>query len=166
MYELDMRHRLTSTPGLNIEVTGSGTAVPEGVVGTKLYTVDEDGIIFNPYASTITYNIPGPKLWDGAGSGSSPTTPTTPTTPTNGTASAAPSASAPAASATPVKEDTPAPSASAVATPVASPAPSTGAGESSGDLPTEFTLETFIAWLEGKAAGSSSKARRHARSFF
>ncbi|KAH7092578.1 glycosyl hydrolase family 61-domain-containing protein [Paraphoma chrysanthemicola] len=152
---------------LNIEVTGSGTAVPEGVVGTELYTVQEEGIIFNPYAATIDYPIPGPKLWNGAGSGSSPTTPTTPTTPSNGTASAAPSASAPAASATPVEEeDTPVPSASAVATPVATPAPSAGAGGSSGDLPAEFTLETFIAWLEGKAAGSSSKARRHARSFF
>jgi len=148
---------------LNIEVTGSGTAVPSGVVGTELYTVDE--VIFNPYAATIDYTIPGPALWDGAGSGSAPSVPSTPTTPTNGTASAKPSASpvvslAPSASATPAEEnDTP------VVTPVATPAASASAVPSAGELPEEFTLETFISWLEGKAAGTASKARRHARSF-
>lgn len=151
---------------LNIEVTGSGTAVPEGVVGTELYTVED--VIFNPYAATIDYKIPGPALWDGASSGGAPSTPTTPapSTPSNGTAPAtpsAPAASAPASpSATPVTEEEPeTPTTSPVA-----PAPSTGAGEgSSGELPEEFTLETFIAWLEGKAAGTASKARRHARAF-
>jgi cellulase len=151
---------------LNIEVTNSGSAgtLPEGVVGTKLYTADEDGIVFNAYASTIKYNIPGPALFGGSGS-----TPTTPTTPSKGTPSASAVASA-SASASPVK-DTPSASATPVAEtpsspsakPVASAAPSSGAGESSGALPKEFTIETFISWLEGKAGG---KARRHARSMF
>ncbi|KAJ4985635.1 glycosyl hydrolase family 61 [Stagonosporopsis vannaccii] len=146
---------------LNIEVTGSGTETPEGVVGTKLYTENEDGIVFNPYAATIEYNIPGPALWtggSGSGSGSSPapptsgngTAPATPTAPaeTSAAASSAPAATSVAAEATPTASATPAPSAGS-------------------ELPKTFTLETFIAWLE-EAAGSagSAKARRHARSFF
>jgi cellulase len=142
---------------LNIEVTGDGTTAPEGVAGTSIYKADEDGIIFNAYATPIVYNIPGPALF-GAGSGSAPATPTTPS---NGTAPAA-SASA-VASASPITEKPSTPSAPASsAAPAASAAPSTGAGESSGALPKEFTIETFISWLEGKA---SSKTRRHARSF-
>ncbi|KAJ4368720.1 hypothetical protein N0V86_009629 [Didymella sp. IMI 355093] len=65
---------------LNIEVEGAGTETPEGVVGTSLYTADEDGIVFNVYGTTIDYKIPGPALWTGgSGSGSSPA-PTTPAT--------------------------------------------------------------------------------------
>ncbi|KZM20767.1 uncharacterized protein EKO05_0002629 [Ascochyta rabiei] len=150
---------------LNIEVTGSGTEKPEGVVGTSLYTVDD--VIFNPYASTIDYKVPGPALWPaGSGSGSSPapSTPsngTTPATPTSAPAASSAAASSPAAS-------SPAASAAAEVTPVATPtasptpAPSSGAGS---ELPKTFTIDTFIAWLE-EAAGSSTstKARRHARS--
>jgi cellulase len=142
---------------LNIEVTNSGTAgtLPEGVVGTKIYTADEDGIVFNAYASTIKYNIPGPALF--GASGSTPSTPTAPSA--SAVASASPVKNTPSASATPVAETPSIPSAK----PVASAAPSTGAGGSSGALPKEFTIETFISWLEGKAGG---KARRHARSMF
>lgn len=148
---------------LAIEVSGSGTETPEGVVGTALYAADEDGIVFNPYAATIKYNVPGPALWTGGSSGGSPTTPTTPTTPS---VSALPSATAPATSsiATPAEDEKTAPAPSATSAPVATPAPS--AGGDSDDLPTEFTIYTFIAWLEGKAAGASTKARRHPRAFF
>jgi cellulase len=135
---------------LNIEVTGDGTTVPEGVAGTSIYKADEDGIIFNVYGSDIKYNIPGPPLF-GAGSGSAPSTPSTPTKPA--TPSVVPSAAASAAATSAVPSS--APSA------VPSAAPSTGNGNS-GALPKEFTIETFISWLEGKA---SSKERRHARSF-
>ena len=145
---------------LNIEVTGSGTETPEGVVGTSLYTVED--VIFNPYAATIDYKIPGPALWTGgSGSGSSPapSTPGNSTTPTP-TAPAATSAAASSA----VASAPAATSVAAEATPIASatPAPSSGA-----TLPKTFTLETFIAWLE-EAAGSSTstKARRHARALF
>lgn len=142
---------------LNIEVTGSGTSKPSGgVVGTKLYTENEDGIVFNVYTSSIKYNIPGPKLWSGASAGGSPSTPSYPSTPTNATPSSAPSSTpAPAAS------SAPSPSPASSAQPAAS-SPSTGG--SSGSLPESFTIETFISWLEAKAAGG--KARRHARSFF
>ncbi|KAJ8113069.1 hypothetical protein OPT61_g4721 [Boeremia exigua] len=136
------------------QVTGSGTETPEGVVGTKLYTAEEDGIVFNPYVSSIEYNIPGPALWTGgSGSGSAPAPPSggnsTAPTPTAPATSAVASASAPAAT-----------SVAAEAAPT--PAPSSGAA-----LPKTFTIETFIAWLEEAAASSgSAKARRHARSFF
>lgn len=134
---------------LNIEVTGSGTDKPEGVVGTSLYKADEDGIIFNPYAAEIKYNIPGPALYSGA-SGSGSTAPK-PSATAPAATSAAASATAPAAT-----------SAVAEATPTASAAPAPSAGAS---LPKTFTLDTFVAWLE-KTAGESKNARRHARSLF
>ena len=163
---------------LNIEVTGSGTNLPEGVVGTSLYTADGAGILFDPYKSPIEYPLPGPPMMGaGSGSGTTPSTPSTPTEPSS-TPSASPSASAsPSPSPTPSPSPSPTPSPSPAAptipeaeqpsTPSApvdspSPAPSTGGGESSGALPNEFTIETFIAWLESKA---SSNARRHARAF-
>ncbi|CBX91313.1 hypothetical protein IAQ61_010676 [Plenodomus lingam] len=161
---------------LNIEVTGSGTVKPEGgVAGTALYTAEEKGIVFDPYASTINYPIPGPPLFAGASSGS-PTTPTTPavsaapsgnaTVPVEPSASPSPVARPEAETPEPANEpETPATSPSPA--PVSSPAPSTG-GQDSGDLPEQFTLDTFIAWLERKASGASSapKARRHARALF
>jgi cellulase len=140
---------------LNIEVTGDGASTPtDGVVGTELYKADDEGIVFNPYAAEIKYTIPGPKLWTGAGAGGSAPAPAptpapapAPTTPGNGTA-------------TPVESAKPTPTIvdEASATPVAPETP--GAG-----LPKTFTMETFIAWLEGAAKGDA-KARRHARSFF
>lgn len=51
----------------NIEVTGSGTQeLPEGTLGTDLYTADHPGILFNPYQELTEYDIPGPALWTGA----------------------------------------------------------------------------------------------------
>jgi len=134
---------------LNIEVTGSGSDKPEGVVGTSLYKADEDGIIFNPYAAEIKYNIPGPALYSGA-SGSGSTAPK-PSATAPAATSAAASATAPAAT-----------SAAAEATPTASATSAPSAGTS---LPKTFTLDTFVAWLE-KTAGESKNARRHARSLF
>ncbi|KAF5261872.1 hypothetical protein FOXYS1_7423 [Fusarium oxysporum] len=52
----------------NIEIIGSGTAKPEGVLGTKLYTPTESGLYFNPYTILKNYTIPGPPLFkDGNG---------------------------------------------------------------------------------------------------
>ncbi|KAE8833511.1 hypothetical protein HRS9139_05330 [Pyrenophora teres f. teres] len=56
---------------LNIEVTGSGTEKPKGVVGTKLYTATDPGILFNVYTPNIDYKIPGPPLFGSGSSGSS-----------------------------------------------------------------------------------------------
>ncbi|GAB7324304.1 hypothetical protein MBLNU13_g08270t1 [Cladosporium sp. NU13] len=56
----------------NLEVTGSGTANPEGVLGTALYTPEDAGIKVGIYSALgDSYEIPGPALWDGASSGSS-----------------------------------------------------------------------------------------------
>ncbi|KAI0143403.1 carbohydrate-binding module family 1 protein [Xylariaceae sp. FL1272] len=49
----------------NLEVTGSGTTVPEGVLGTELYTSTDAGIVINIYTTGITYDIPGPTLMAG-----------------------------------------------------------------------------------------------------
>lgn len=145
---------------LNIEVTGSGTESPAGTAGESLYTPTEDGIIFNPYAQNIKYNIPGPALFGSSGSSSSstttPTTPTTSNTPsTSGKPAAAPSKSAAPAAASSGKPES---------YPTASPAPSKGTGGSSDTLPKEFTIDQFITWLQAKTA--NSKVRRHARALF
>jgi len=56
----------------NLKVTGSGTANPEGVLGTALYTPEDAGIKVGIYSALgDSYEIPGPALWDGASSGSS-----------------------------------------------------------------------------------------------
>lgn len=50
----------------NIEVTGSGSQeLPEGTLGTELYTADHPGILFNPYEELTSYDMPGPELWSG-----------------------------------------------------------------------------------------------------
>ncbi|KAF7118965.1 hypothetical protein CNMCM5793_008605 [Aspergillus hiratsukae] len=50
----------------NLQVTGSGTAQPSGVKGTKLYTPTDPGILINIYNSLSTYVLPGPTLIPGA----------------------------------------------------------------------------------------------------
>ncbi|POS71737.1 endoglucanase [Diaporthe helianthi] len=47
---------------VNIQVTGSGSELPEGTLGTALYSADDEGIKFNLYTSFDSYPIPGPKL--------------------------------------------------------------------------------------------------------
>ncbi|CAG5154157.1 uncharacterized protein ALTATR162_LOCUS3489 [Alternaria atra] len=148
---------------INIEVTGSGTATPKGTPANKLYTATDPGIKVNVYGGDMSsYEMPGPALFDGASSGS------------GNASSPKPSASAPAAS-TPAASTPAATSAAAVnavATPAASSTPaatSAAAPASSGSssiADKEFTLDTFISWLEEKAGSSSSqKVRRHPRAF-
>ncbi|KAL5345485.1 AA9 lytic polysaccharide monooxygenase D [Pseudogymnoascus australis] len=50
---------------VNIDVTGSGTANPEGTVASSLYDKNDPGIFFNPYVTVKSYEIPGPALWTG-----------------------------------------------------------------------------------------------------
>merc|ERR1712000_445263 len=58
---------------VNLEVTGSGTDSPEGVLGTALYTPTDAGILVSIYTAGATYEIPGPALYaGGSGSGSTP----------------------------------------------------------------------------------------------
>ncbi|KAH6880416.1 glycosyl hydrolase family 61-domain-containing protein [Thelonectria olida] len=50
----------------NLKVTGSGSKVPDGTLGTSLYKEDDAGILFNIYTTLSTYPIPGPTLIAGA----------------------------------------------------------------------------------------------------
>jgi cellulase len=147
---------------INIEVTGSGTETPAGVTGDKLYTPTDPGLKVNVYSGDLSsYEMPGPALFSGASSGSSPAAPAKSATPSKTAAAssstpAATSASAAISSAAPVN---------AVATPAASSSAAAPASTGSAGLPKEFTLDTFISWLEEKAGSSSEKVRRHARAF-
>ena len=62
---------------LNLEVTGGGSDVPAGTLGTALYKEDDPGILVNIYVNDLDYVIPGPALYgSGSGSGSSGNTTT------------------------------------------------------------------------------------------
>ncbi|KAF2998197.1 hypothetical protein E8E13_004529 [Curvularia kusanoi] len=140
-----------------IKVTGSGskTLPATGVDMTKAYSATDAGVLFDIYAGKTSYPMPGPAVWDGvSGSGSSGSGSSAAPKPT---ATSAPAATSAAAEATPSK----------TAAASAAPAPTSGSGSGSGSstLPEEFTLNEFIAWLK-TTTGASSKARRHARSFF
>ncbi|KAI8686071.1 hypothetical protein NCS55_00281600 [Fusarium keratoplasticum] len=83
---------------VQVEVTGSGSAVPDEAFDFNTgYKYTDKGIHFNLYGGSSTYEIPGPAVWSGtssgsgsgSGSGSSPSAPAATT--------AAPVASAPAA---------------------------------------------------------------------
>jgi cellulase len=164
-----------------LKVTGTGSATCGPTISIPgAYNAEDDNIyipnVYNGFDAS-TYKAPGgPVASCGAGSGSA--APTAPSAPANSTVPAVPSVVASptvvaSASASAVVEATPTPVASAPAasSPVASsapssaPAPATSSGAGNdGALPATFTLETFIAWLQGKV-GAASKARRHARAF-
>ncbi|PWY93941.1 hypothetical protein BO94DRAFT_315053 [Aspergillus sclerotioniger CBS 115572] len=74
----------------NLQVTGTGTATPSGVLGTELYTATENGILVNIYSTMSTYTVPGPSQYSGAVSVSQTTSAITSTgTAVTGSASAA-----------------------------------------------------------------------------
>ncbi|KAJ5960762.1 uncharacterized protein N7479_007912, partial [Penicillium vulpinum] len=50
----------------NLQITGSGTDQPSGVLGTDLYSPTDPGILLNIYTSLSTYIVPGPTLYSGA----------------------------------------------------------------------------------------------------
>merc|ERR1712000_750596 len=83
---------------VNLEVTGSGTDSPEGVLGTALYTPTDAGILVSIYTAGATYEIPGPALYAGGSGSGSPPVASSPAAPA---ATSAPVASAPAVSAAP-----------------------------------------------------------------
>ncbi|OBT62923.1 hypothetical protein VE03_07898 [Pseudogymnoascus sp. 23342-1-I1] len=71
-HEIIACHGCTSLNGaqnypfcVNIDVTGSGTANPVGTVASSLYDENDPGILFNPYVTVTSYEIPGPALWTG-----------------------------------------------------------------------------------------------------
>ena len=135
-----------------IKVTGGKATLPAGVDMTKAYSATDKGVLFDIYSGATTYEMPGPKVWDGASSGAAP-------------APAKPTATSAAPSAVPTPEETAAPApAEPIAAPKPSAAPQPGSGSGSA-LPEQFTITEFIAWLK-QTAGVDSKARRHARAFF
>lgn len=50
---------------INLDITGSGSAVPSGEAATSFYTPEDPGILFNLYQEFDSYDIPGPELWSG-----------------------------------------------------------------------------------------------------
>lgn len=51
---------------INLQVTGSGSDTPSGILGTALYKETDPGILINIYTSLSTYDTPGPTLYNGA----------------------------------------------------------------------------------------------------
>ncbi|KAK0113419.1 hypothetical protein ONS95_013676 [Cadophora gregata] len=85
---------------VNLEVSGSGTDNPEGVLGTSLYTPTDAGILVSIYTAGLTYEIPGPALYaGGSGSGSAPA-PSAPAAPV-ASSTAAPAVTSPPAAGAP-----------------------------------------------------------------
>jgi cellulase len=112
---------------VHIKVTGSGSAaLPAGVAIPGAYKATDAGILFDIYSGFSSYPIPGPKLWNGASSGSTPATPTTTkaATPTT-TKAATPAATKPATTTKAAVPTTPAKTTLAT---VAKPAPTAGSG--------------------------------------
>jgi hypothetical protein len=153
----------------NLEITGSGSETPAGVLGTELYTPTDEGILFNIYTSLNDYPIPGPTLIAGASAveqGSSAVQETGTATVGDGnsgnpapTASATPtetaepeptdavtSAPAPTTVVTPTSADEQVPTATATATEPEEPAPTPCGGS-----------------RKSKRSKKSKKVRRHAR---
>jgi cellulase len=130
-----------------IKIKGGSKSLPRtGTDLTKAYSATHPGVLCNIYYGLKSYQIPGPPVWDGAGSSTSPAA---------GTKPAASVSAAPTRTASISKP--PAPTASKTGT-----APASGP-DSSAVLPETFTITSFIAWLK-KQTDTSGKAR-HARAF-
>ncbi|KAI6778683.1 uncharacterized protein J7T54_007624 [Emericellopsis cladophorae] len=146
----------------SLKVTGSGSAQPEGVLGTQLYTAEDEGIHFNIYSPADSYPIPGPALFSGfspveqassaidstgtatVGDGPAPTA--APAEPTGGNDDGAASSEAPVVTEAPATTEAPVvPSATATAAPTTE--------EAAQPEPTQDTCA-----LKKR----SKKARRHA----
>jgi cellulase len=85
----------------NIEITGGGSDSPAGTLGTELYSPTDAGILFDPYSTLTSYEIPGPALYSGGSSGGSNPAPVPTAAPS---ATQAPTSSAPAPT-TPAEEE-------------------------------------------------------------
>ncbi|KAL8995208.1 MAG: hypothetical protein Q9169_004996 [Polycauliona sp. 2 TL-2023] len=60
---------------INLKVTGAGTdELASGTPGMELYTPEDAGILVNIYEKMTAYEIPGPKLYDGASPSEQPST--------------------------------------------------------------------------------------------
>lgn len=157
LHESDTAYNVNSARGaqfypscVQVEVTGSGSAVPDQNFNFNTgYTYSDPGIVFNLYGSFTSYQIPGPKVWSasssGSGSGSSPAP--------SASASSASSASAAAPTATQAPTETAAPT---VVVPTATAAPTT--------LVTSTGKPTGTATAAKPTATSKCGGRRRRRS--
>lgn len=101
----------------NLQVTGSGSAQPSGILGTELYKATDAGILVNIYTSLSTYVVPGPTLISGAISITQATSAITASgTPVTGTGGAATTAATTTASAGQTSSTTTVPSATSTTT--------------------------------------------------
>lgn len=139
----------------NLKVTGSGTAKPDGTLGTELYKPTEAGVKVNIYQSLSTYKLPGPTIWSGATSISQTTSAATSTgSATVGSGSASASGSGSSAAPT-AKNNVAAPTASniPVRVPVSSVPSSTEAAAPS--APSTFITMSSPAPSAAPAASSA-----------
>lgn len=118
---------------VHIKVEGSGTAaLPAGVSFPGAYKATDAGILFDIYSGFTSYTPPGPAVWNGASSGSSPAAPT--------------SAKATAAA-----------TKTAAATSAAAPKPTTTKAPAA---PAKTTLATVTKPTPTKAAGAAGSVAR------
>lgn len=128
---------------VNLQVTGSGTELPDGTLGTALYTETDEGILFNIYQDFSSYTIPGPALAFGDDASASSDT---------AAASSVVATSAAAAATTAAVTDV-AVAAAAATTAAATEAP----------VATPAATEVAATPAAAATAKSSCKKRRHAR---
>ncbi|KAL6854802.1 hypothetical protein ACO1O0_005929 [Amphichorda felina] len=168
----------------NLEITGSGTSEPAGVLGTELYTAEEEGIHFNIYTALDSYPIPGPALIKGAsaieqttsaiketgtatqGSGSAPTGSAPAPEPTTDAGAEPTPTSAPGPDITPIITSTAAPTSVVTVPTSASQAPEQPEPTSVSQTPEqpEPTGPSCRPRKHGKKHGrKTKKVRRHSR---
>ncbi|KAH6842963.1 glycosyl hydrolase family 61-domain-containing protein [Chaetomium sp. MPI-CAGE-AT-0009] len=142
----------------NLQITGSGTDKPAGVLGTKLYTADEPGILANIYTSPVKYEIPGPALIAGA----------SPVEQSSSAVTGSASAVTGSATAPPAGSATANPP--AASTTAAAPTTTAGSGSGATDVPTpaQPTPSSTTSPAGGNAPKPTGcpglkKRRRHAR---
>ncbi|TID20048.1 Glycosyl hydrolase family 61 [Venturia nashicola] len=141
---------------VNLQITGGGSAVPEGVVGTSLYKTSDPGLLFNIYQSftnTAQYTVPGPTLWSGAGGVAATSAPASVATSSAGSSAAVKSSSAGASSAPVV---------------TSAPASPTTAGAATTASITAAAVKTSAPASSAPATTSKThacKKKRHARNF-
>jgi cellulase len=116
-HESDTAYNVNSARGaqfyptcVQVEITSGGSSSPsENFDFNTGYTYADPGIVFNLYGSYTSYTIPGPAVWTGGDSGSSPAP--------SSSAAAAPTSSAAAPSTSAAQPITSSPAATQTATP-------------------------------------------------
>ncbi|KAH9900460.1 glycosyl hydrolase family 61-domain-containing protein [Xylariomycetidae sp. FL2044] len=167
LHEADVAYSANANRGaqfypscVQVEVTGSGTAIPdENFDFDTGYTYEDPGIVFNVYGDATSYEIPGPEVWTGAGGSGSGDASTTAAAPTSAVSSAAPTAETSAeSSAAPTEATSVATSAVPSQTPTtlitATRAPTTTAAPTSAPAPSE-TGSVGAQSLYGQCGGNN-----------